>query len=59
MVELIAVINGDMLGTESAPGEYVDWNKPDIMTPAEWFEFIGCTVEQLAAESPHMIVWQV
>jgi len=55
---LISVINGDMLGATSEPGEHVDWSTPDTMTAAEWEDVLDQPIEEFAAQSPHMIVWE-
>lgn len=53
------LINAHMIGTEAAPGEYVDWSTPDIMTRQEWRELLGDEVEVYAERSTHMIVFVV
>lgn len=56
---LIAMINGHMIGTPAEPGEHVDWSSPDVMTADEWRDLLGEPVDTYAADSPHMIVWEV
>lgn len=53
------IINADMFGTESSPGEHIDWSAPDVMTRQEWADLLGQSLETYAAENPHMIVFGV
>jgi hypothetical protein len=52
------VINGDMIGHAAEPGEHVNWSEPDRFASAEEFtEVTGVTPEDMASESPWMIVY--
>lgn len=53
------IINSDMLGTPTEPGEHVDWSSPDIMTRGEWEALLEQRLEEFAASAPHMIVFEV
>lgn len=55
-MQRIGVINADMFGTPSEPGEHIDWSEPDFFTPSE-AEFLLGDVAAYAASNPHMIVW--
>lgn len=56
---MIAILNASMFGTRAEVGEHVDWSMPDIMTEAAWSDLLGMSVEEYAAENPHMIVYVV
>lgn len=56
---MFGMVNADMFGTESAPGEYVDWSAPDIMTREEWADLLGTSLESYASWNLHMIVFEV
>jgi hypothetical protein len=56
---LIGMVNAHMFGHASEPGEYVDWFAPDYDTVEGWRDLLGMTIEEYAADSPHMIVFEV
>lgn len=56
---MIGILNAHMFGTLAAPGEHVNWSTPDVDTPEGWYGLLGVTVEEYAATSPHMIVFEV
>ena len=58
MTTFYGVLTADMFGTESAPGEHVDWSEPDIFTAELFAEYLGDPAE-FAEENPWMIVFEV
>lgn len=57
---MIGIINSAMFGRDSEPGEYVNWSAPDYFEPDEFAQLVGVdSVEDYAAASPHMIVFEV
>lgn len=55
--EQIGMLNSPMFRTEAAPGEYVDWSKPDVLPTGAWEPLLDVSVEDYAAANPHMIVF--
>lgn len=56
--ERIGIVNAAMWGTPSEPGEHVNWSAPDYFDPEDFADiFRGQTVEGLATECPHLIVF--
>lgn len=56
---VIGIVNADMFGTPSEPGEHVDWSLPDYFTAEEWVKVLTEPVEDFAATATHMIVFEV
>lgn len=56
---MIGIVNADMFGSESAPGEHVDWSAPDVDTAPGWAASLGQSVADYAEDNPHMIVFIV
>lgn len=56
---LYLVINADMFGTPSAPGEHVDWSTPDVFRAEDFEDLVSSDVATYAGDSPHMIVMEV
>lgn len=54
----IGLLNRDMLGVESAPGEHVDWSSPDIMNVRD-AEYLLGDIAAYAESHPHMIVFEI
>lgn len=54
---IVGVINADMFGRDTAPGERVDWSAPDYYTANDFAALVGQDVATYAAASPHMIVF--
>lgn len=55
---MIGIINAHMFGTEAEIGEHVNWSRPDVDTSEGWADTLGMSVEEYAASSPHMIVFE-
>jgi hypothetical protein len=56
---VIGILNASMFGTPREPGEHVNWSRPDIMPRDDWYYLLGVPVEEYAATSPHMIVFEI
>lgn len=57
--ERYLVLNAHMFGTPAAPGEHVNWSKPDAFTDREFDAMFEQTPAEYAADNPHMIVMEV
>lgn len=55
----IGMINADMFGWPREIGEHCDWSTPDYWNDMEWADFFGISIEEYAATTPHMIIWEV
>ena len=56
---MIAILNAHMFGSETEPGEHVDWSTPDVDTVEGWTDTLGMDVVEYAATAPHMIVFEI
>lgn len=56
---LVGIVNAAMFGTATEPGEYTDWSTPDVDTREGWATLLGSSVEDYAADNPHMIVFEL
>lgn len=53
------VLNADMFGHPSEPGEYVNWSEPEMLTGDDFVNMGIGTAEFYAATNPHMIVFEL
>lgn len=52
------ILNLDMFGTPSEPGEHVDWSVPDYFDAETILDICGMSPEEYAETSPHMLVFE-
>lgn len=58
-VRRYGVLNAAMFGRPSAPGEYVNWSEPDILTEDDLIWLGLGDAASLAAGAPHLIVFEL